>query len=270
MKNKIKDNRQGTRQFKLFKNIKHQTRNKKMSSKRLFIKETNSTNSLLKQLLNEGAYEDKFLLYTDFQTNGVGQVGNSWESERGKNLLFSILLYPQQITINNQFIISQIISLAIVKTLERYDAGFSIKWPNDIYWNDKKMGGTLIENSIQGKKIKTSIIGIGLNINQKVFLSKVPNTISLVHILGKSMNRKNILNEIFSNFEILYNKFDEKSIRKSYFEFLYRNVGFHSYKENGVVFKARIANVFGDGKLELETNTGEKKAYYFKEVEFVV
>jgi len=221
-------------------------------------------------MLTEVAYAEKFLLYTDFQTAGKGQMGNSWESERGKNLLFSLVIYPLHIAVNEQFIISQIISLAIIKTLEKYDAGFSIKWPNDIYWNDKKIGGILIENSIQGKMLKTSIIGIGLNINQKVFLSKAPNPFSLALILGKSMNRKRILNEIFSNFEVLYNNFNEKSIKQSYFEYLYRNAGFHSYIENGMVFSARIMQVLADGQLELETSIGEIKSYYFKEVEFLI
>lgn len=236
----------------------------------MFVNETYSTNALLKQMLTEAVYVDKFLLYTDFQTAGKGQMGNSWESERAKNLLFSLVIYPLHIAVNEQFIISQIISLAIIKTLEKYDAGFSIKWPNDIYWNDKKIGGILIENSIQGKMIKTSIIGIGLNINQKVFLSKAPNPISLIQILGKSLNRKRILNEIFSNFEVLYNNFDEKSIKQSYFEYLYRNAGFYSYIDNGMVFRARIMQVLADGQLELETSTGEIKSYYFKEVEFLI
>jgi len=241
-----------------------------MNYNKLFIKETHSTNALLKKMLTEGAYAEKFLLYTDFQTAGKGQMGNSWESERGKSLLFSFVLYPLHIAVNEQFIISQIISLAIVKTLEKYDIGFSIKWPNDIYWNDKKIGGILIENSIQGKILKTSIIGIGLNINQMVFLSKAPNPISLAQILGKSMKRKTILNEIFSNFEVLYQKKKKKSIKQSYFEYLYRNVGFHSYIENGMVFSAKIAQVLADGKLELETTAGEIKSYYFKEMEFLI
>ena len=221
-------------------------------------------------MLTEGVYADKFLIYTDFQTAGKGQMGNSWESERGKNLLFSMVIYPLHIAVNEQFMISQIISLAIIKTLEKYDAGFSIKWPNDIYWNDNKIGGILIENSIQGKMMKTSIIGIGLNINQKVFLSNAPNPISLVQILGKSLNRKKILDEIFSNFEVLYHNFDEKSIKQTYFEYLYRNTGFHSYNDNGLIFSARIMQVLADGQLELETGTGEIKSYYFKEVEFLI
>jgi len=241
-----------------------------MNYNKLFIKETHSTNALLKKMLTEGAYAEKFLLYTDFQTAGKGQMGNSWESERAKNLLFSFVLYPLHIAVNEQFIISQIISLAIVKTLEKYDIGFSIKWPNDIYWNDKKIGGILIENSIQGKMLKTSIIGIGLNINQMVFLSKAPNPISLAQILGKSIKRKTILYEIFSNFEVLYHNFDEKGIKQSYFEYLYRNVGFHSYVENGMVFSARIKQVLADGQLELETTAGEIKSYYFKEMEFLI
>jgi BirA family biotin operon repressor/biotin-[acetyl-CoA-carboxylase] ligase len=139
--------------------------------KSMYLRETRSTNLVLKEMLREYELPEGFVLRTDFQSAGKGQPGNSWESEKGKNLLFSVLLYPQHIAIDQQFILSQLVSVAILRTLNSFCAGFSIKWPNDIYFGDKKIGGILIENSLQGSKLNTSIVGIGLNINQKTFRS---------------------------------------------------------------------------------------------------
>ena len=117
------------------------------------------------------------------QTAGRGQRGNSWESEPHKNLTFSVLLKPQHIIAREQFYISEIVSVAIVNTLRKYiiDQPIAIKWPNDIYVNDDKICGILIENTLSGYSISQSIAGIGININQQTFLSNAPNPISLIH-----------------------------------------------------------------------------------------
>ena len=117
--------------------------------------------------------------------HGKGQVGNSWESEAGKNLMFSVLLHPDFVPANQQFLISQISALAVQQMLETFVKPISVKWPNDIYWNDKKICGMLIENDIAGTKLINSIIGIGININQKKFISNAPNPVSLTQITGK-------------------------------------------------------------------------------------
>jgi len=113
------------------------------------------------------------------QTAGKGQRGNSWESEDCRNITFSFVLYPTFIEARRQFILSQIVSLSIKEELDQWTEGISIKWPNDIYWNDKKICGILIENDLSGHHIGRSISGIGVNINQDVFRSNAPNPISL-------------------------------------------------------------------------------------------
>ena len=138
--------------------------------KSMYLRETRSTNLVLKEMLREYELPEGFVLRTDFQSAGKGQPGNSWEAEKGKNLLFSVLLYPHHIAITEQFILSQLVSVAILRTLNSFCTGFSIKWPNDIYFGDKKIAGILIENSLQGTKLNTSIVGIGLNVNQKIFV----------------------------------------------------------------------------------------------------
>lgn len=235
-----------------------------------FIEQTESTNGLVRKKLETEDLPELFVLQTNFQSAGKGQQGNSWESEAGKNLLFSILLKPTNIAVDKQFIVSQMISLAIEKVLDQYAKGFSIKWPNDIYWNDKKIGGILIESTLQANKIKWMIVGVGLNINQESFVSNAQNPLSLLNIVGKELPINEILEMILIGFEQLYRSNDVAVIREKYIENLFRGTGFHKFKTNNQVFEAKITNVFADGKIELETTTDEVLKFYFKEVEFVI
>lgn len=235
-----------------------------------FIEQTESTNALIRKRLTTENLPEMFVLQTGFQSAGKGQQGNSWESEVGKNLLFSMLLRPTNIAVDKQFVVSQMISLAIIKVLDQYADGFSIKWPNDIYWNDKKIGGILIENTLQANKIKWMIVGVGLNVNQEIFLSNAPNPVSLFNIIGKELPVNEILENILIAFEQLYCKKDVEVIRDEYLENLYRGTGFYKFKAGDYIFEAQITNVFADGQIELETTTDEILKFYFKEVEFVI
>lgn len=234
-----------------------------------YIKQTNSTNELLWKMHREQSLPDGFILYTDFQTAGKGQVGNKWESKARMNLMFSMVLYPSSIRVEEQFLISQFVSLGIKNVLDKYVDNICIKWPNDIYWNDKKLGGILIENSLQGYEIKTTVIGVGLNINQRNFESDAPNPISLFQILGKTMKRKNLMLEIQQEILNLYQQIDFQKIRTEYFNSLYRNTGYHTYSANNQIFQAQIISIHSDGQLELQTEPGELRKFYFKEVRFV-
>jgi len=235
-----------------------------------YTKATHSTNVLLWEMIREKSLPEGFVVQTDFQSAGKGQVGNSWESEEGRNLLFSMVLYPQRVTVDNQFLLSQLVSLGIKEALDEYTDGITVKWPNDIYWNDKKLVGILIENSLQGTKIKSSVIGIGLNVNQKVFVSNAPNPVSLLRITGKRQNRKLLLTKIRQNIQKLYTELSVTKIRAVYAEALYRKDGFYAYRANDETFQAKIISVHPDGQLELETEAGERKEFYFKEVSFVL
>jgi len=234
-----------------------------------YIKETQSTNILLWKMFHEKSLPEGFVLYTDFQTAGKGQYGNFWESEKGKNLLFSMILYPTVITFDQLFILSQLVCVAIKIVLEKYTDGITVKWPNDIYWNDKKIAGILIENSLQGNKVKAVVIGIGLNINQKEFVSNAPNPISMKQIIGKSLNRNYLLKMISKNILKLYTDLDSEKIRQHYTKSLYRINGFHEFKSGNDVFSAKIKEIKPDGQLILEKENGEQKYFYFKEVQFI-
>ena len=221
-------------------------------------------------MIRENDLPEGFLVYTDFQTVGKGQTENSWESESGKNLLFSMLFYPQQIKPDEQFLISQLVSVALKRTLDKYTDDITIKWPNDIYWKDKKLGGILIENSLQGSKIKFSVVGIGLNVNQTEFMSDAPNPVSLRQIIGKQQARQPLLKSIHKNIVDLYNSMNANTIQIEYTKILYRKDGFHLFSAGNETFQARIFAVYPDGKLELESANGEYRSFYFKEVSFVV
>ncbi|HJV78126.1 MAG TPA: biotin--[acetyl-CoA-carboxylase] ligase [Paludibacter sp.] len=233
-----------------------------------YIKQTNSTNALLWRMIREESLPEGFVVQTDFQTGGKGQIGNSWESEAGKNLLFSMVLYPYHIVPDQQFLLSQIVSLGIKKALDEYTEDITVKWPNDIYWNDKKLVGILIENSLQGNRIKSVVIGIGLNVNQLSFVSDAPNPVSLQQITGRRINRKLLLARICRNILELYGGLDIKKIRAAYAGSLYRKEGFYAYSTETETFQAKIIQVHLDGQLELETEAGERKGFYFKEVKF--
>jgi BirA family biotin operon repressor/biotin-[acetyl-CoA-carboxylase] ligase len=143
-----------------------------------------STNSeMLRRLEAKEMLEEGTVLWTKRQTEGRGQTGNSWESEADKNISFSMLLHPVWLSPAKQFVLSETAALAIVETLEEYFPGFSIKWPNDIYHDDRKIAGMLIENRIVGTRLQDSVIGIGININQMDFLSSAPNPVSLRQLM---------------------------------------------------------------------------------------
>ena len=154
--------------------------------------ETDSTNNYLREQSAKARLPEGSLVIADFQTAGKGQVGNSWESEAGKNLMFSILLYPDFLPANRQFLISQIASLSVKETLEKYTDSVTVKWPNDIYWKDRKICGMLIENDLSGQYLYCSVVGIGLNINQEIFRSDAPNPVSLTQITGKTYDREDV------------------------------------------------------------------------------
>ncbi len=239
----------------------------------IHVPEVVSTNSALRQLMDAEGLPEGSVLWADYQTGGRGQMGNSWESEVRKNLTFSLVLYPNVIQAREQFLISQITALSVKKTLDSCVDDIRIKWPNDIYWRDKKICGMLIENDLSGSFIYCSIIGIGININQEVFQSKAPNPVSLIQIAGKKYHREDVLNQFLSNFYAYYllllqDKTDQ--IRTAYRASLYRGDDYHLFRDTGGDFEAMIADIEPTGHLLLHLRDGEVRRYAFKEVSYVM
>ena len=240
------------------------------------VKETTSTNDYLANLCRESKAKEFYTVVAKSQTNGKGQRGNSWESESGKNLTFSIVLYPTALEANKQFILSMLAALACHEALSNYTNGFSIKWPNDIYWKDKKIGGILIENELEGKYITQSIIGIGLNINQEAFHSDAPNPVSLKQIIGAEVNLQEVLMKAVHSIIVGYRQLEayfnitQLAISAMYRKHLYRRKGLFPYRDAQGDFLAEHQEVEPDGHLVLKDEQGALRRYAFKEVTFVL
>lgn len=236
-----------------------------------------STNTYLRELNGGDSAYDYEVAVADFQTAGRGQKGNTWESEQGKNLLFSILAHPKGIKVQEQFYISQAIALAVSDAViavagPEYADGFSVKWSNDIYYKDYKMAGILIENTLQGSSILDTVVGVGLDVNQEVFVSDAPNPISLKNITGKEYDRDALLNDIverFIGYMELSSDRERAEVDRLYRSRLYRREGFYKFRDENGVFEACIEGIRPDGCLMLLTRSGEHRTYEFKQVQFV-
>lgn len=217
----------------------------------------------MKELLAKGGWpKGERFLYTAFQTAGRGQAGNGWESEEGKNLLCSILLPPNK----NLYFLNIAIGVALLRVIGE---DFTIKWPNDIYFGDKKVAGILIENAIIGNEIKYSIAGIGLNVNQTTFVSDAPNPVSLKQIRGQEYNIERLMNHLFETVQRVLSE-PEKEVWAYYKSHLYRREGFWPFEDKDGPFEAAIKDVLPTGEIVLEDKKGQERIYHFKQVRYVI
>lgn len=241
-----------------------------MEEKIIRLKEIDSTNRFLRELKDE--QEDEMVVaVADFQTAGNGQGSHTWESEAGKNLLFSIKVHPRWVPVRQQFLLSMAGAIAIKEALETYVDGITLKWPNDVYWNDKKISGTLIETSIDSKGIKTCIFGIGINVNQEAFHSDAPNPVSLRQILGHEVDKDELLQKVIEGFRRYYEllrRADYMDVSGIYHLSLYRRKGFHRYEDADGDFEGAFVEVEDDGHLILHDKQGVIRSYSFGEVKF--
>ncbi len=238
----------------------------------LRLSETTSTNDEAKRLMLQSMAQ-KVIVMTDYQTAGRGQTGNTWESERGKNLLFSVGVRPAFLQARRQFLLLQVMSLAVAQTLVQYTDNISIKWPNDIYWCDKKISGTLIENELSGESIRQCVLGTGINVNQEHFVSDAPNPVSLRQILGHDVPRDRLFMDFLKHFETFYSRLESgesESLAQQYGDSLYWREGMHPYRDSRGTFRAFIDGVEPDGHLLLRTDEGQVRRYAFKEVSFLI
>lgn len=247
--------------------------NDEMMPRIIRLQKTDSTNNYLHALARPEQLGEGSVVWAEFQTAGRGQIGNSWESAEGENLTFSVVLYPTFLLANRQFLISQITALSVKQTLDRYVDDITVKWPNDIYWRDRKICGMLIENDLAGQFIYSSILGIGININQKEFKSNAPNPVSLYQIIGKRTDRENFLQEflerLYANYLLLLQE-KEVLIQDAYRQSLYRREGFHLYEDANGRFEAAIEKIEPSGYLHLRLRDNTIRRYEFKEVRFVI
>lgn len=234
---------------------------------------TDSTNRYLKDLVHSEAVLPNYLtVFTPVQTAGVGQYGAKWQSEPNTNLTFSTLFIPKNLTIERAFILNMLVPLAVVKVLKAQNIAAEIKWPNDIIIERKKVGGILIENIVQGQQIVKSMIGIGLNVNQRDF-SGLPKASSLANITGRVFKVKKQLKEVMNALEEMLEEVSATSfeqVYEEYQEYLFQRGKVSAFRpKTGKDFMGIIRGVTPNGALIVTTETEEIKQFQLKEVELL-
>ena len=256
-----------------------------------WLKETDSTNSDAHRHRHEAS--DFTVWAAQFQTAGRGQRGNSWESAVGENLTFSILFKPENFLSTRQFELSQVVALGVVDYLATKGIEAKIKWPNDIYVEDRKICGILIENVLSGATLSVCISGVGVNMNRTVFRSDAPNPTSLLLELQRSgapsvepLNDRKELVLLLQNIAALYLPLTQEVsalsdpvpvsfpalLEDRYLSVLYRLNELHSYVDltTGVTFRGYIRGIEKNACLRIETEAGEIRTFAFKELKYIL
>lgn len=236
---------------------------------RLHFESLDSTNNYLKELIGKKDVQEGLVVTADYQTSGRGQIGNTWASEPGVNLLMSVFFKPHYLIATHSFYFNMSVCLAVADALNYFHQGFQVKWPNDILFDRKKVCGILIENSLMGKNIQHSVVGIGVNVNQKAFDKNTSKATSLRQILGHDVDMSFFTNKLLGMLEKRYYQLqrDRHGLLQDYFAFLY------GYKQTVPAFvegkrvMATILDVLADGHLKAEIN-GKTELFQFKEISF--
>ncbi|MDA3906061.1 MAG: biotin--[acetyl-CoA-carboxylase] ligase [Bacteroidales bacterium] len=235
--------------------------------------ETISTNLLMQELEKAGKLINGDVIRAINQTGGIGQSGNYWESENGKNLTFSLFLETHFLAAEDVFQLNKVVSLAIYDyLLEKKLTNVKIKWPNDVYVGNKKIAGMLTHNSFLGEKLEHSIVGIGININQIEFKRDAPNPISLKQIAQINYDLEDELNGIL---QFIYMRIIQMAkggflqLNTDYLERLYGMDKKQKFKDSEGSFNGIIKGVDSFGRLLVEKDTGDQFTYDIKEIEFL-
>lgn len=231
---------------------------------------TTSTNDDVRN----GDFRHLDVVWAEHQSAGRGQRGHTWHSVANENLTFTLCLTPEFLPATEQFLLSEVVALSLVDTLAEYDMACRIKWTNDIYVGDNKVAGILIEHALAGDHLKRTIVGIGLNVNQRLFPADLPNPTSMAVTRGITFDREEVLRRILAHVERNYNLLAAgvtSDIETRYHDHLYRLDVPHTYATpSGELFVATLRGVRSTGHLSLEHADGAYREYAFKEVEFVV
>lgn len=260
--------------------------------KRITLDTVSSTNSFLAtQAAAEGGAMT--VVTAEEQTAGRGQGTNTWESARGQNLLFSIMVHPRRVAAADIWVLSEAIAVSIAEVVARCidaegdghrggaGATVTVKWPNDIYVGDAKIAGILIETRMSSQRVERAIIGCGVDVNQTEFSFSSPEPTSLALLTGRRWERQTVLEKILAAFRRRYESIEgttasnstdtsaaTQRIHEEYMSLLYRREGCYGWEDKDGIFSARIADVTRQGQLILEDTSGRRRAYYFKEVSY--
>ena len=242
----------------------------------VFLESVNSTNDFLKQLVSKKTLNEGFVVTASYQMNGKGQMGSHWLASKDLNYLGSILLYPHFIPITDFFKLNQMVSLACIEALNGYlsdhnhSGELKVKWPNDIYLNQKKIGGILIENSVLQTTIQQSIIGIGINLFEPSFPASIPNATSLALQFPNTPWDDTFKHRLYHAIEKYYLKVkNRQNLKQEYLNnLLFMNLS-RNFKDASGPFSGEIIDVEESGLLLIKDQQENIRKYGFKEVEFL-
>jgi BirA family biotin operon repressor/biotin-[acetyl-CoA-carboxylase] ligase len=231
-----------------------------------------STNTEAQRLIGQNRATDGCVVITDKQTAGRGQRGNRWEAQPGENLTLSVVWRPTFLAALDQFQLSQAVALAVhdwATSLLGPDPALRVKWPNDIFFGEQKLGGILIENTLSGSKIQSSVIGVGLNINQHEF--GVPTATSLACLTGRQYSLPPLATRLLECLERRYLQLragQVASLRQAYLSVLYRYQALCPYEVDGRRILGKIRGVNDAGQLEVEI-AGELRRFGLQEIKYL-
>ncbi len=235
---------------------------------------TGSTNAYAMQLLSGERPQEGTVINAFAQSAGRGQGQNQWESEPGKNLTFSVILYPGFLAAEKQFLINEVVSLGISDLIAGYlpDRKITIKWPNDIYIDDRKACGILIQHSVIGNMLDYTVSGIGLNVNQEIFLSDAPNPVSLRNISGTEYQTEKVLKDVLLTLDERYRQLkagNRGKLHREYLRLLFRFGEWHSYNIRGTLLEARITGLSPYGQLVVHDRNDQPYICDVKEITYL-
>ena len=253
-----------------------------IGNKIIELNRVDSTNTYANLIIAENDFDDGVVIWTQEQFAGRGQHDHHWTSEAGKNLTCTVCLKPDFLAPDRQFQLNKAISLGVLDFIRHFlnhpSLGFpavvcSIKWPNDIYVGDQKIGGILIEHKIMGSILTTSIAGIGVNVNQTRFAPDIPNPVSLIHILRHEILLKDALQSLCGYLDTRYVQLKQSDRKNLDLEFDQHLLGFNQWRKfskDGVQMEGKINGVDNYGRLKIETPNNEILFFSHKEIEYVL
>jgi len=225
----------------------------------IILEQAGSTNSYALELKSTAVFKEGLVVTADFQTGGKGQRGKEWESSRGENLLLSAVI-ESNISIDNQFDLNILSSLALMDCLKSYDIDSQIKWPNDILVNKCKIAGILIQNLISKNRITHTVIGIGLNLNQIEFTKFYPSATSIQKELGATINISDVKDSVLNALQLRLENYRLNSdLKEEYLSNLFLRDKVATFESNNQKFMGIIRRVTKSGLLQIETENSLKE-----------
>ena len=231
-----------------------------------------STNELALEIAAQGDISEGAVVQTHHQTQGRGQMGTRWLSQPMMNITLSVILRPVFLELKDQFYLNKAVGLAVADAVAQFvDSPVAIKWPNDVYIDNQKTAGILIQNSVQHQQIAYSIVGIGLNVNQMEFDPNLPNPTSLRLKAGKQFSVENVRNQLFLSLDQTYASIKKNlhAVDEDFKRMLYAHNQLRKFVTgDGSTFRGSIVDVAKDGRLMVELENGEINRFTLKEIAF--